>query len=359
MFASLVSSRRRKVAAGVAAVAVLVGGGAFIVAQAGDEETTGPPTTTTAPPTTTTAPTTTTTVPVPVAPLTGMTGRFGDRLSYPAVFVKIDNAPEARPHAGLVQADIVFEERVEGNTTRFAAVFHSTNAPRIGPVRSTRSTDFSLTPLFGRPIYASSGGNGNIISSLHRTNVVDVGHNVSGRGFDRVPGRRAPHNLFTRLMFLYQKSPEKPPPPKPVFQYRPEGGKLPMGARPAKEVVLSFGAAPISRFVWDPPSRQWHRYHGSARHLDISGKPIAPRNVVTLEIPYEFNPSTGNSMPHGTLAGEGRLLVLTAGHAIGGKWVRPTPKSPLELLDNNGNQILLTPGQTWVELVPPGGFTWR
>ena len=354
MLARILDTPKKRIAVAIAGFVLLVGAVAAF-ALGGDDEEAAPTTTTT-----TTAPTTTTTaVPLPVAPLTGMSGDFGDRLSRPAVFVKIDNAPQARPHAGLVQADIVFEERVEGNTTRFAAVFHSAEDARIGPVRSTRSTDFSLTPLFGRPLYASSGGNGTIIGALHRTNVVDIGHNVSGQGFDRVSGRRAPHNLFTRLSLLYGKAPEKPAPPTPVFQYRPEGGTLPLGARPAKEVVLSFGGPPISRFVWDAPSQQWHRFHGADRHRDTEGRPIAPRNVVVMEIRYEFNPGSGNSQPHGILAGEGRLLVLTDGHAIGGTWKRNSTKSPLQLFDDNGNPILLTPGQTWVELVPPGGFSWK
>ena len=42
----------------------------------------------------------------------------------PALVVKIDNHPEARPQTGLNQADVVYEEEVEG-ITRFFAVFQS------------------------------------------------------------------------------------------------------------------------------------------------------------------------------------------------------------------------------------------
>ena len=44
---------------------------------------------------------------------------------------------------------------------------------------------------------------------------------------------------------------------------------------------------------------------------------------------------------------------------IGGTWVRTTPKSPLQLLDNAGAPIELTPGQTFVELPPAGRVTYR
>ena len=46
--------------------------------------------------------------------------------------MKIDNHPLARPQWGINQADVVFEELVEGNITRFAAIFHSRNVTDIG-----------------------------------------------------------------------------------------------------------------------------------------------------------------------------------------------------------------------------------
>ena len=52
---------------------------------------------------------------------------------------------------GLNQADIVFEEIVEGRITRFAAVFHSQSADPIGPIRSGRTQDIDLLASFNEP----------------------------------------------------------------------------------------------------------------------------------------------------------------------------------------------------------------
>jgi hypothetical protein len=356
VLARILDTRTKRIAVAAVGFALLVGAVA-VFALGGDDEEAAPTTTTT---TSTTAPPTTTTVPVQVAPLTGLPGDYGDRLNLQAVFVKLDNAPQARPHCGIGQADIVFEEEVEGNITRLAAVFHSTEAGDIGPVRSTRSTDAGLVGLFGQPLYASSGGNGNVLNILHHSSAIDVGDNISGVGFWRQPGRTAPHNLFTTLANLYAKSPKRTAPPKPVFTYLSKNEVPPPSiARVAREVTLSFGGPQISRFVWDGPSHKWHRFHGATRHVDCAGKPVAPANVVALEINYEFSSTTGNSHPHGVTVGEGRATVFTAGRAIGGTWVRATPKSPLQLLDNKGAPIELTPGQTFVELAPVGGVSWH
>ncbi|MFZ9370072.1 MAG: DUF3048 domain-containing protein, partial [Ilumatobacteraceae bacterium] len=66
--------------------------------------------------------TTTTTITIVRAPLTGAQAPDETVIGRPAMVVKIDNHPKARPQWGLNQADIVFEENVE-QLTRFAAVF--------------------------------------------------------------------------------------------------------------------------------------------------------------------------------------------------------------------------------------------
>ena len=57
-----------------------------------------------------------------------------------ALVVKIDVYSNAEPQSGLNQADIVFEEIVEGQATRFAAVFNSMEANPVGPIRSGCNT---------------------------------------------------------------------------------------------------------------------------------------------------------------------------------------------------------------------------
>jgi len=345
---------RKRAAAAAVALALVIGGGAVIV-LAGDDVDASAPSTTAPAPTTTTTEATTTTAPQAIAPLTGLPGDYGDRLDRPALFVKIDNHEAARPHAGINQADLVIEERVESSLSRLAAVFHSTDAEVVGPVRSTRSTDLDLAALFGRPIFASSGGNDHVLGALRQANVVDVGHNRGGAGFWRQSGRRAPHNLFANTLELRAKAPEQPAPPLPLFTYRADGDPLPVGAVPASGVALRFGGPEIARFSWDPARGAYLRSMGGVPHVDVDGVQVAPANVVVLEIQYRFSDGSRESSPHGVTTGEGRALVFTAGHLVEGRWVRPSPDAPLQLLAADGTPIALTPGQTFIELPPPGG----
>src|SRR5580693_9015689 len=108
--------------------------------------------------TTTTSSTTTTTAPTyPTAPLTGLPDATGVSLTRPALTVKIENTPEALPQWGISEADVVYEEIVNGGITRLAAIFNSHAPTKIGPVRSVRPTDTQVVwPIGG--IFAYSGG---------------------------------------------------------------------------------------------------------------------------------------------------------------------------------------------------------
>lgn len=61
-----------------------------------------------------------------IAPLTGLVDKSGESRTRAALAIKIGNNPEARPQAGISEADIVYEEIVEGGITRYLAIFNST-----------------------------------------------------------------------------------------------------------------------------------------------------------------------------------------------------------------------------------------
>src|SRR5262245_49940676 len=94
-----------------------------------------------------------------ISSLTGVPQADPARLKRVALVVKIHNEQGTQPQAGLNQADVVFEELVEGGDTRLAAVFQSGDSDPVGPVRSTRSTDVAIVSELNHPLYGFSGGN--------------------------------------------------------------------------------------------------------------------------------------------------------------------------------------------------------
>ena len=60
--------------------------------------------------------------------------------------------PYARPQSGLQDADVIFEEQVEGSITRYAAVFQCREAPLVGDIRSARQIDIGILSELDAPL---------------------------------------------------------------------------------------------------------------------------------------------------------------------------------------------------------------
>jgi hypothetical protein len=330
----------------------------FAIACGGGDD--GGATTTTTPETTTS-----TTAPPSVQPLTGVP-HSGDPavLTRPALVVKIDNAdgprPLARPQAGLNQADVVFEERVEGSVTRLAAVFHAQDADPVGPVRSFRTTDLQIVSLLNLPLFAWSGANETFAQLAREGPLVDVGFDVATDAYYRDPDRRAPHNLMTSTPALRQHTPEGAAAPAPLFTYRTAGDPL-AGGRPVGDVRVSYGggggAAPVNYRV-DPATGTFLRFQRDTPHVDAAGVQVQVENVVIQHVEYVptgVTDSGGNPVPEAQLVGSGPVWVLSGGAIVEGTWSRAAIDQPTTFADAAGAPIALAPGRTWVALPEVGG----
>ncbi len=295
----------------------------------------------------------------PVAPLTGLPVGPA-QAGRPVLVVKIDNAPKARPQAGLVEADVVVEEEVEGGVTRFAALFHSRDGANVGPVRSARSTDILFASALNRPLFAYSGANMAFQNLIARSPVVDVGVDSFPQDYRRERDRPAPYNLLSSTAGLFSHVPPGagPPPPLFVFGQAGEAGNA-AGATPSAGVDVEFRDVILTavQYRWDATSGTWKRNQDGRPHLDTGGVQVAPRNVVVQLVNYRntaFRDQSGAPVPEAELVGEGEAWVFTAGKVVRGRWKKPTPEAVTEYLDASGAPVRMTPGPTWIELARPG-----
>jgi hypothetical protein len=302
-------------------------------------------------------------VPPGAAPLTALPGDPG-RVGRPALVVKVDNAPKARPQAGLNQADVVVEEGVEGGVTRFATIFHSQDAPSVGPVRSARSTDVAIVTPLNRPYFAYSGANAVFLKLLRASPLVDVGVDRFPGQYHRERGRPAPYNLFSGTAGLFGANPSADAGvPVPLFAYRPAGQAPPAaGSEAAPRIQAQWRGRIITTLVldWDAGSGGFARTVDGAEHVDADGKRISPENVILQMVKYRDTglvDTSGAAVPEAELVGEGEVWVLTGGRMLKGKWTKPSAEAPTRYFDPSGGPIRLTAGRTWVELVPAGNAT--
>ena len=312
--------------------------------------------------TTTTAPAPVTTAP-PVSPLTGLPVTDADVQSRPALIVKIDNVePKARPQSGINVADVVYEERVEGSVTRLLAVYHSTNAAPVGPVRSARTSDLAIVGALNRPYYAWSGANSTFAQRVRDAPLTDVGYDKATTQYKRSGSRPAPSNLMlldtAEVRRLASSAGSGPPAPQFTFRV---AGQAPAHLEPIGTVTVSYGtsagAAPVT-YTWNGTG--WARTQKGTPHVDADGLQVAPANVIIQFTPYGssgVNDQFGVPIPEAQLVGSGEAWVLTAGGLVAARWSKPTLTDVTSYTDVDGKPVALTPGRTWVALPQPGGGT--
>ena len=351
--------KKRRLARAVVGVAAL--GGLMSACGSSSKRLTAPPITeapsTTASSTTTPGTSPTTVSSGPVCPLTHLPAPNGKVPQRPALAIKVENLPQARPQYGLASADVVYEEPVEGGITRFIAIYQCHDSSRVEPVRSGRIIDPEIVNQYGaHPLFAYSGAIQPAVNAIDSSPLVDVGVNRAPTGvYWRDPSRYAPHNLATSTSKLYSFAATlhvAEAPPAPTFTFGPMGA----GWGPAASVHIGYTYSDLT-WTWQPSTGVYSRSYSDTGPATLGGGgQITASNVVVMHV--VMYPSQYVEDPTGihenllTLTGSGPVQVLRNGAVISGTWRRPSLSDLTTYVDGSGNPISLSPGITWVELVP-------
>lgn len=285
-----------------------------------------------------------------VAALTGEPIEAGS-LSRPALSAKVDNHPSARPQVGLDEADIVFEELVEGGMTRYLAVWHSTLPAEIGPVRSVRPMDPEIVSPFGG-VFAYSGGQVRFIQMMEAAPVYNAIHGQpdTESTFYRTSAKVAPHNVLVKAPELIEQHLDRSAPPK-MFDYAAslEQSTAVLEGSPLASVNTRFSGFSSPSWEWDGTQNKFVRFQtNGAADSASSGNQLAATNVIVLFVGIDVI----EDIPTTRLVSQGTGYVATGGSITEITWIKASPESPIVLSTQSGSPVLLGIGNTWIELVP-------
>jgi len=292
---------------------------------------------------------TTTTIKVdPVMPLTGMPITDPKLAKRPAVVVKVGNY-DAHPQRGTNQADLVYEEIINANVSRFAMVFQTQTAPEVGPIRSGRRQDVNLFGSLNRPIFAWAGGNHTVTQEIQSSDLIDLSQFKCQGSCFRGGGDFMPYNLFFNVDKVYTLSlPDAGTPPQ-QFQYLQTGETA--AGRDSVGVDLKMDSYRVT-WTWNPTTQLYERTQNGRPDKNWDGSLVTTNNVVVLEMVY--NPGISGS-PDAVSVGHGNVYVFTGGKVVKGQWTRADRKAVFTLTTDSGDPIKLTPGRTFIELPRTGG----
>ncbi|TMG55508.1 MAG: DUF3048 domain-containing protein [Chloroflexi bacterium] len=289
--------------------------------------------------------------------------------------VKIDNAPAARPHYGISQADMVWELLVEGFITRLATYYHSQDPGTIGAVRSVRFSDRYTTPMVRGSLVFSGASQlmeglvrGDIAAGLYVGISPQLGQ---GNSFYRsnVDGKVAPHNLFTSSDALRAATSDvggggAVDVPRWDFLAQANhpatlGGFL--GSVPARSLTVPYRADALVRYDYDANANVYLRYqsNGARMVLEVdaaNGAWIMPKNIVIIRtdvwVTNVVDDAGGAPSLDMRLVGSGPASIFRDGLRQDGTWSRANLVDPFTFTNQYGHKIYLEPGQTWVHVLP-------
>ncbi len=310
--------------------------------------------------------------PRPFWPLTGLPASDGAAIHRRPLNVRVPNDVNARPQTGFAKADLVFEMIVEGGVTRYALIFQSQDSENVGPVRSYRYSDLHITRML-RGVIVSSGATveeaAAVTTSIRSGDLlsVDDQRTPQPNPYFRVSTRTSPNNLFANLLLARKAASaiggDKPVDVPPLrFLPSPDhdataGGFA--GAVEASTLTVPFLREPTT-YTWDAGANGYRRSQRDVRTVDPDGNaPVLARNVVimwtNILTTATVEDSLGSLGLDYVMTGGGKASIFRDGRRQDGTWKRERPLDQFSFHNQGGEEIALSPGQSWISFVYP---TW-
>lgn len=278
------------------------------------------------------------------------------------IAVMLENHVESRPIAGLEYASVIYETIVEGDITRFLAIFDpEITASRIGPVRSLRPFFIEIAEEYSSVLFHAGGSNDAMYKLTYSK--VDNVNEISSDGiyFWRDNQRQMPHNLFTSINqikraigakeidmkadfdpWLFKKdSPEFPDYPD-----YPSGEKW----ENVHEIKVDFVSNPLYQveYRYNPEDNDYTRYLAGAIHKTERGIILKAKNIIFQHVLHDVIDNYGRLDINVT--GKGRAEIYKDGRMIEAYWLKPK-NGRTKFYDLGNREIQFNRGTTWVELV--------
>ena len=293
-------------------------------------------------------------LPRPVDPLAGVDPLTGlrPRRTGPVVVIKVDNEGLARPYQrGLDRAAIVYQELMEGGSTRLLAVFDDQSRGEVGPIRSVRESDIDLLREFGQAAVGFSGGNRGVKATFHRAErsgwVLDASYDVLPGAYRIGEHRADANNFFSSPAGLAAARPRASAPRDIGLRF----AAAPLKGPGTAAATASYAGGSTVRVVYDGRSHTYAIYQDGRR---MQG--VAPNNIVVqfvTERSSSYVDVLGNGTPYTVTTGGGRAVVLRDGVRVESRWLRQG-FGRTRLVTTGRREVPLRPGRTWVLLLPAG-----
>lgn len=281
-----------------------------------------------------------------------------------AVMMAGDNV--ARPLSGLSQAEIVVEMPViTGSVTRLMGVYVCNLPDEVGSIRSARHDYISLVRGWDA-IYVHWGGSHFALDELKTGKrytgedlgkVPDIDAISSSGPFFRKSTVPAPHNGFVSLPKVIELAKKR----EYALETNLEGYKFQSKNTIEAEkqdskngkLYVGFGGVFATSWEYNIEDNSYTRYWAEQKDVDRGNNDaeIKAKNIVVIrassrQIEGQYNEVTIYGKGEGKIYHNGQEKTIT--------WKKEGFKDTLRFYGEDGQEILLVPGQTFIQVIEPG-----
>ena len=265
--------------------------------------------------------------------------------------VVLENHIESRPTAGLEFASIIYETIVEGDITRFLAIFDGqVQVKKIGPVRSVRPFFVEIAQEWN-PVLFHAGGSLEALNQLKGSSVRNINEiSADGIYFWRDKDRDMPHNLFTSTDLIKRAIEAKEIEMAADFLPWLFKKDEPIGDQNAVlEIEVNFSVNPLYqvKYIYNLEKNDYTRYLANKVHKTERGIVLKAKNIIIQHVDYDIIDSYGRLDINLKSGGEAEIYL--DGKKIDGYWKKTKGKT--RFFNQNKEEIRLNSGTTWIELM--------
>ncbi len=274
------------------------------------------------------------------------------------VAVMIDNDDKnARPHAGLNEAYLIYEMVVEGGATRFMALYRGTDTEKLGPVRSSRHyfLDYALEH---DAIYTHFGWSPRAERDIPALGV----NNINGvTGADAAIYWREEkykgdwHSAYTSIQKIRDHATKK--------GYKAEtqdAGSIKFAdhyielapEKPANTLSLNYSGRYRTGYTYNAETGLYEKSIDGAPHVMQSGEVLAVKNII-VQFVTDTDLGDGSARRNITTTGSGKGYYITGGAYEEITWSKSSRSGDTVYKRADGSELLVSPGKTIVNLFNP------
>ncbi len=278
--------------------------------------------------------------------------------------VMIDNDDDnARPHAGLNDAYLIYEMMVEGGSTRFMALFRGTDTKKIGPVRSSRHyyLDYALE---NDAIYTHFGWSPKATTDMSALRVNNI-NGVNGNDEDIFWRERKFkgdwHSAYTSIENIKNKAEKKGYATitghANSIDYADEYFEIGSG-NSADNVTLNYSKKYTTGYSYNGEKKIYEKTINTKPHLMQDETVLEVKNII-IQLIADTSLGDGSDRRNINTTGSGKGYYISNGEYEEITWNKASRSANTFYKKADGTELRINPGKTIINIIAPGSVMFE